>query len=80
MLFEAEIKKLKAKADAAEADTRIEYYKHIDELQSMQVSVKNKLVELKNSSDDAWEDLKVGIDSAWESLGKALQSAASRFK
>jgi len=76
----AEINKLKAKADNAEADAQLEYYKQIEELRSMQESASNKLVELKEAGDDAWEDLKAGIDSAWDSLGNALKSAASRFK
>ena len=76
----AEIDKLKAKADNAEADAQLEYYKQIEELRSMQETATNKLAELKDAGDDAWEDLKAGIDSAWDSLGNALKSAASRFK
>ncbi|MFO8163785.1 MAG: hypothetical protein R6T98_04555 [Desulfatiglandales bacterium] len=76
----AEIDKLKAKADNAEADTQLKYYKQIEELQSMKETATNKLAELKDAGDDAWEDLKAGIDSAWDSLGNALKSSASRFK
>lgn len=76
----AEIDKLKAKADNAEADAQLEYYKQIEELRSMQETATNKLAELKDAGDDAWEDLKAGIDSAWDSLGNALKSATSRFK
>jgi len=76
----AEIDKLKAKADNAEADVQLEYYKKIEELRSMQESATNKLAELRDAGDGAWEDLKAGIDSAWDSLGNALKSAASRFK
>ena len=78
--WSAEIAKLKAKADGAEADAQLEYYKKIEELRSMQETSANKLTELKDAGDDAWEDLKAGIDSAWDSLGNALKSAASRFK
>lgn len=78
--WSAEIDKLKAKTDAAEADVQLEYYKQIEELRSMQEAANNKLVELKDAGDDAWEDLKAGIDSAWGSLGNALKSASSRFK
>jgi Flp pilus assembly pilin Flp len=46
----------------------------------MQETAGNKLTELKDAGDDAWEDLKAGIDSTWDSLGNALKSAASRFK
>ena len=34
--WSAEIDKLKAKADKAEADAQLEYYKEIEELRSMQ--------------------------------------------
>lgn len=78
--WSAEIAKLKAKADGAEADAQLEYYKNFEELQSMQETAANKLAEFKDAGDDAWEDLKTGIDNAWGSLGNALKSAASKFK
>ena len=78
--WSAEIDKLKAKADGAEADAKLEYYKQIEELRSMQAAANEKLAELKEAKDDAWEDLKAGMDSAWGSLGNALKSARSRFK
>ncbi|QSR34526.1 coiled coil domain-containing protein [Marinobacterium iners] len=78
--WSAEIDRLKAKADSQEADAQLKYYKEIEELRSLQAAANDKLVELKDSSDDAWEDLKAGVDSARDSLGHALRSAASRFK
>lgn len=78
--WSAEIDKLKARADDAEADAQLEYYKQIEELRSMQEAASNKLAELKDAGDDAWEDLKAGVDSARDSLGNALNSASARFK
>ena len=78
--WSADIDKLKAKADSAEADVQLEYYKQIEELRSMQETAVDKLIELKDASDDAWEDIKAGIESTWDSLGNALNSFASRFK
>jgi uncharacterized coiled-coil DUF342 family protein len=78
--WNAEIEKLRAKADNAEADARIEYQKQIEELRSMHETASAKLAELKGASDDAWEDLKVGIDRASSSLSEALKAAKSRFK
>jgi uncharacterized coiled-coil DUF342 family protein len=75
----ARIKKLKAKADMAEADAQFEYYRQIEELRSMQDAAANRLAEIKNAGDDAWEDLKAGMDSAGGSLGSALKTAMSRF-
>lgn len=77
--WSAEIDKLKAKADAAEAEVQLEYYKEIEELRVMQETARNKLDQLKEAGDDAWEDLKAGADSAWDSLSRAIKSAASRF-
>lgn len=77
--WSAEIDKLKAKADAAEADAQLEYYKEIEELREMQETARSKLTELKEAGDDAWEDLKAGLDSAWDSMSRAIKSAASRF-
>lgn len=78
--WNAEIDKLKAKADKAEADIQIEYYKQIEDLRSKQQEAYEKLNELKKAGEDAWEDLKAGVELAWDSLGEAVKSAASRFK
>ena len=78
--WNAEIAKLKAKADAAEADAQLEYHKQIEELRTLQNKAKGKLNELKEAGDSAWEDLTAGIDSAWDSLSNAVKSARSRFK
>jgi predicted nucleic acid-binding Zn-ribbon protein len=74
------IDKLKAKADKAEAEAQIEYYKQIEDMRVKQEAARDKLTELKEAGEDAWEDLKAGLDSAWNSLGDAVKSATSRFK
>jgi hypothetical protein len=61
--WNTEIDKLKAKADGAKADTQLEYYNKIEELQVMQESANNELAKLKKAGDDVWEDIKAGIDS-----------------
>lgn len=78
--WSAEIDKLKAKADSAAGNAQLEYHKTIEELRSMQETASNKLTDLKDAGEDAWEDLKAGITLAWDSLGDAVKSAASKFK
>jgi uncharacterized coiled-coil DUF342 family protein len=78
--WNAEIDKLREKADKAGADAQLEYYRQIDELRAKQQQSNQKLAELKAASDDAWEDMKAGVDSARDSLGRSLKSAKSRFK
>ncbi|QEW06420.1 sll1863 family stress response protein [Nitrincola iocasae] len=78
--WSAEIDKLKAKANSAEADAQLEYQKQINELRLMQQKADRKLNELREASDSAWKDLTIGIDSAWDSLSNAVKSASSHFK
>jgi len=78
--WDAEIKKLKARADKASANAKLEYKKQIDTLKRKQEKAGDKLSELKAASDDAWEDLKKGLESATDALGSSLKSATAHFK
>ena len=78
--WSAQIALLKAKADSAKADAKIEYYKITDALQRKEDDAKKKLQALKAASDEAWDDLKAGAEKAWAELKTAIQSAASKFK
>ena len=78
--WSAEIALLKAKADKAKAEAKIEYYKTIEILQAKQDAAGTKLQELRTAGDDAWEDLKAGAENVWTEVKTAFQSATSRFK
>ncbi len=78
--WSAKIATLKAKASKSEAETKVKYYETIEDLQERQASVKSKLQDLREASDDAWEDLKEGVEHAWNSLENAVKSATDRFK
>jgi predicted ATP-binding protein involved in virulence len=78
--WSAEIAQFKAKADKAQAEAKIEYYKTIRVLQYMRDQAEIKLDKLKTASDDAWEDLMVGTEKAWAEIKTSFQDAASRFK
>lgn len=78
--WHAEIERLKARADRAEADSRLKVHQHIDELRALQKTARERLDELQASGDDVFEDLKAGVDGARRSLADALRSAAARFR
>jgi hypothetical protein len=78
--WSAQIALLKAKADNAKADAKIEYHKTIDALQRKQHKAKTKLQELKTAGDEAWEDVKAGAEKAWAEVKTAFHDATSRFK
>lgn len=78
--WDAEIDKMKAKVAEAEADTKIEYQKQLDELRAQRDDAEAKLDEIADASDDAWEDAKAGFDKAWDDISAAFEKAMSRFR
>ena len=78
--WSAQIALLKAKADTARAEAKIEYYKTIETLQGKQDAARTKLQEIRAAGDDAWEDLKTGAEKVWADVKTAFQSSVSRFK
>ena len=78
--WNAEISLLKAKAENAKADVKLECATKIDALQQKRDTAKAKLHELKGAGDEAWEDLKTGVQKAWEEVKNAFHDAAGKFK
>ncbi len=71
---------LKAKAEKAGADQKVEYYEKVESLQVKKEEVQSKLENLRNSSETAWEQLKEGVEQAWGDLKNAVDDAAEQFK
>ena len=78
--WSAKIDLLKARADKAEAEGKIEYKDRIEDIRQRKAAVQAKLQELQNASDAAWKDIKAGTEKAAADLRDALQSAFSKFK
>ena len=78
--WSAQIALLKARADKAKAEVKIEYFKTIEALQHRQDDARAKLHELKTAGDEAWEDIKTGAEKAWAEVKTAFHNAISQFK
>ena len=78
--WNADINRLKAKADQVEADSKIEYQKQIQALKSKRDEIEKKVSEISRSGENAWEDLKAGADLAREAMSEAIKSATSRLR
>ena len=78
--WNAQIALLKARADKAKAEAKIEYNKTVEALQHRQDEARVKLHELKASGDEAWDDLKTGAEKAWAELKSAFHEAIAKFK
>ncbi len=78
--WRAELDKLKARADRAEAETKIGMNNELRKLELRIQEGKTKLSELAETSDEAWNSVKSGMESAWNSLTAGFNDAVSKFR
>lgn len=78
--WDCDIDELEAKAQKAKSDIKYEYEDQIKSLRLKRDLVQLKMSEIKDSSEEAWEDLKEGADEAWNNLKQALEKAWSHYK
>ncbi len=78
--WSAEIDKLQAKAEKAEAGLRMEYSDEIDKVKNMRMAATKKFKELKEAGEDVWTDFKAGVDAAWKELGDEVQEAREQIQ
>ncbi len=78
--WDALIDQLRARAEQANAEAKIEYMNRVEELQGKRNTLQEKLDKMKNSSGDAWKDLKAGVENAFSDLKISVESAIDRFK
>lgn len=77
--WNAEIEKLQAKAEKAEANARIEYDSQLRDLRKMRNDAQSKLSELQKAGDEAWDRLKEGFEGSWQSFQTAVNDARDAF-
>ena len=68
--WNADIDRLRLKADIVEVEKKADLQSQIDMLQSKRRDVEERLRDLSNAGTDAWEDMKGGLDLAWEATSK----------
>jgi hypothetical protein len=72
--WSAKFNELRAKAEMAKADAKIEIQKHLQTLQAKQEAAHQKLEELKKAGADTWEKAKPGLEQAMDGLKRAWES------
>lgn len=78
--WDDELQQLKTIADRAKADAKTEYYRQIDDLRARRENIQLKLNEIRNASDQAWENLKTGFEKGWSEFKTAFDSAKAKFR
>jgi hypothetical protein len=74
-----ERKKLEAKAQHAKTEARKKFEDQLKILQEKREKMSQKLDQIDNASEEAWNDIKEGVDGAWQSLNEAIKKARSHF-
>uniref|UniRef100_Q3ARS2 Coiled coil domain-containing protein n=1 Tax=Chlorobium chlorochromatii (strain CaD3) TaxID=340177 RepID=Q3ARS2_CHLCH len=70
----------RAKVKNLNAEAHLNYAKQLDDFEHGITTAKEKLHELGEAGEDAWEKLKDGVESALRSSSKTLQEIADKFK
>ena len=65
---------LKEKATQEETNLQLEYYTLIDEMKIELGVAHEKLEQLKDTSDEAWEEIKKEVEITWDSLHDLIKS------
>jgi 3-deoxy-D-manno-octulosonic-acid transferase len=75
----AKLSDMKAKADKAGADAKVQMYQQIDQLRARKEAAQEKLTEIKAASADSWETLKTGMEKAQDEMKKTWESMKAKF-
>lgn len=78
--WKADIDKLKAKAMGSKADVQLDMNKLVADLESKSKLATDKLAELQDASEEAWDSVKTGVESAWDTLKTSMHNGMSKFK
>jgi len=73
------IDNLAAKADHVEAESRLEFRKHINELRARGTVARARLEELREAQGEAWEDARAIAERSGAELQAALEEALERY-
>jgi TolA-binding protein len=77
--YQIKIDQLKKKAELAEEDSKASLEENVQKLEKQQQVAKERLAELKGSSEKAWTDLMTGTDAAMSELKKTYESIVAEY-
>ena len=78
--WNTEISKLEVKATAPLIGMKDAYDKQIKELHTQQKAMQQKVRDIQQASDQAWDHLREGADTAWKAMEESFKKAWSIFK
>ncbi|ULQ47042.1 hypothetical protein JN531_001865 [Flagellatimonas centrodinii] len=78
--WKADINKLRARADDASAEAKLDLLDQLDRLRARRDDARDQLDELRKAGEDNWEQLKTRSEQAWADLSSGIKDALERFR
>ncbi len=77
--WDAKIREMRAKADQAQAESKIEYQQQLDRMESKRDELRGQLDQIKQASGEAWKDIAAGADRALDEMQESFEKAKAKF-
>ena len=77
--WDAQIDKLRARAESAGADAKLDYERQLKELRATRDAAGDKLRELRNTSAENWMKVRHEAEETWERMSRSLKNSLDRF-
>lgn len=77
--WDAKIKEMRAKADQAQAESKIEYQQQVDQMETKREKLSDQLEQIKQAGGEAWKDIAAGADRALDELRESFEKAKAKF-
>jgi multidrug resistance efflux pump len=78
-LWADELEQMEAQAHMAEAELKIRYLDQLETLRQQREKARRQLTRIRESGDEAWEELKTGTDAAWDDIREAFARARDKL-
>ena len=78
--WQKDLQELRVKIDQADDELREEYKEQLEQLRKKREEMRLKLEGLRDTGEDAWEDVKAGVELSWEVLSESFKDAIKKFK
>lgn len=78
--WDAQEERVKAERKAEAAGRELDRDEDYEEYRAKRKDMDRKLADLRNASEDKWEDMKTGVEKAWLDAKNAFHKLGNRIK
>lgn len=78
--YSAKIDELLAQFNETKADTKLNVKNQFEDLTNRQKTAAEKLDQMKDKGEDAWQEMRSGVDSALDELENSYQQATEKLE